>query len=51
MYEIAKAVFVLPHFSVPVERVFSSMKNIKNLRRNRLTIQNLEACLLGDQHF
>jgi len=51
MYEVARALFVLPHSSVPVERIFSTMKDIKTIKRNRLTTQSLEACLLGYQHF
>ena len=49
MYLVAQAVFVLPYSSISVERVFSTMKDIKNRKRNRLTIQNLEACLLDYQ--
>lgn len=46
---IAKALFVLPYSSVSVERAFSNLKNIVNAKRNRLTIENVEACLLGYQ--
>jgi len=49
MYLLVKALFVLPYSSVPVERVFSNMKDIKNTKRNRLTLDNIEACLLGYQ--
>ena len=48
---MARTLLVLPHSSVPVERIFSSMKDIKVPKRSRLTTQNLEACLLGYQHF
>jgi len=50
IYLVARAVFVLPYSSVSVERVFSNLKDIKNAKRNRLNIENLEACLLGYQH-
>jgi len=50
-FEVAKAIFVLPYSSIPVERVFSALKDIKNKKRNRLTCENIEALLLGYQHF
>ena len=34
-----------------VERIFSSMKDIKTIKRNSLTVETLEACLLGYQAF
>lgn len=46
---LARAILVLPHSSVSVERVFSTLKNIKNSKRNRMTVQNLEACILSYQ--
>ena len=49
MYLLVEALLVLPYSSVPVERVFSSMKDIKTPKRNRLGLDNLEACLLGYQ--
>jgi len=51
LYLLAKALLVLPHASVPVERIFSTLKTIKNPYRNRLSIENVEACLLSYQHF
>ena len=51
IYLIAKAIAVLPYSSVQVERIFSAMKDIKNVKRNRLSIDNVEACLLGYQAF
>jgi len=47
---LARALFVLPCSTVDVERIFSSLKNIKNSKRNRLTVNNLEACLLTYQN-
>src|SRR5690349_746698 len=41
----------LPHSLVCVERMFSKLHNIKTLRRNRLTVENLEACILNFEHF
>ena len=51
IYLIARAVAVLPYSSVEVERIFSAMKDIKNVKRNRLNLDNVEACLLGYQYF
>jgi len=51
IYLIARAITVLPYSSVQVERVFSAMKDIKNVKRNRLSLDNVEACLLGYQAF
>jgi len=51
MVTIARAVTVLPYSSVEVERIFSAMKDIKNVKRNRLSLDNVEACLLGYQYF
>jgi len=47
---LARALFVLPCSTVDVERIFSSLKNKKNSKRNRLTVNNLEACLLTYQN-
>ncbi len=47
---LARALMVLPCSTVAVERAFSSLKNIKIPKRNRLTVQNLEACLLTYQN-
>lgn len=41
----------MPYSSIPVERTFSALKDIKNQKRNRLTCENVEALLLGYQHF
>ena len=51
IFVLVKALLVLPNSSVCVERMFSTLKNIKNPKRNRLTVQNLEACLLSYQYF
>jgi len=51
IYQLSKALLVLPHSSVNVERIFSSLKHIHSPSRNRLTIENVEACLLAYQHY
>ena len=51
MFELARGLLVIPYSSVSVERIFSSLKNIKIPTRSRLTTENLESCLLGYQHF
>ena len=47
---LAKAILVLPHSTVSVERIFSNMKDIKTIKRKRLTVENLEACVLCYQN-
>jgi len=47
--KLAKSILVLPHSSCPVERVFSQMEDFITPKRNRLTAENLEACLLIHQ--
>ena len=42
---------VTPDTSIPVERAFSALKDIKNQKHNRLTYENVEALLLEYQHF
>ena len=51
IYLVARALLVLPYTSIPVERVFSALKDIKNQKRNRLSTENVEALLLGYQYF
>jgi len=51
IYQLSKALLVLPRSSVNVERIFSNLKHIHNPSRNRLTLENLEACLLAYQHY
>lgn len=46
MSKLAKALLVLPSSTVPVERIFSQMQDIKTPKRNRLHTENLEAALL-----
>ena len=50
-YKLASALFVLPHSSVEVERVFSKVRDVKTFKRNRLSVESLEVCLLGYQAF
>ena len=49
MSKIALAVFTLPYSSVSIERTFSMLKDIRDPRRNRLSCEGTEACLLGHQ--
>ena len=51
MYVLATALMTLPHSSVCVERIFSKLRDIKTLKRNRLSIENLEACIINFEHF
>jgi len=51
MAQLAKALLVLPSSTVPVERVFSQLKDYKNPKRSRLTTENLEASLLVYQEY
>lgn len=49
MSKIALAVFTLPYSTVSIERTFSMLKDIRDPRRNRLSSEGTEACLLGHQ--
>jgi len=49
--KLAKALLVLPSSTVPVERVFSQLKDVKGPKRSRLTTDNLEASLIIYQEF
>lgn len=49
--KLAKALLVLPSSTVPVERIFSQMQDFKTPKRNRLTVQNIESCMLIYQAF
>ena len=44
--KLALSIAVLPHSSVPVERIFSQLKDFKTGKRNRLTAKNIESSLL-----
>jgi len=49
VYRLARAIQTLPYSTTFIERSFSSALNIKTLKRNRITTNNLEACLLVKQ--
>jgi len=49
MSKISLAVLTLPYSTVSVERTFSMLKDIRDPRRNRLSTEGTEACLLGHQ--
>lgn len=51
LWRLARAVAVFPYASVPVERIFSQLKEFKTKKRSRLTVKNLEACLLVYQAY
>ncbi len=48
-FKLARAVQVLSYSSVPIERKFSQLTDIKTLKRNRLSVENLQACLFVKQ--
>jgi len=45
-YKLACAVETIQYTSASIERLFSDMGNIVTVKRNRLTVENIEACLL-----
>ena len=49
MSKLAQSILVLPHTSSPVERIFAQIEDIMTPKRNRLTTENLEACLIIHQ--
>jgi len=51
IFNLARSLMVTPYSSCPLERVFSKCTDIKTLKRNRLRIQSLEACLLIKQQY
>jgi len=51
LYKLITAVEAISYSSASVERLFSTMKDIITLKRNRLTLDNLESCLLLKQEF
>jgi len=51
IHTLVSALLVLPHSSVCVVRIFSKLRDIKTLKRNRLTVEHLKACILNFEHF
>jgi len=51
LYKLARAVYVLSYSTADIERTFSRAEIVKNTRRNKLSTQRLEACLLARQYF
>jgi len=49
IYRLARAIWTLPYSSASIERNFSVMGDIKTIKRNKLSLPNLEACLLTKQ--
>jgi len=50
IYRIARALETLPYSTVSLERCFSQGTDIKTIKRNNISVGNLEACLLVKQH-
>jgi hypothetical protein len=50
-FKLARAIQVLPYSSVSIERKFSELTDIKTLKRNRLSAENLQACLFVKQEY
>jgi hypothetical protein len=46
IFKLARALLSLPHSSCAVERCFSQMNLVKNLKRNSLSNENLESLLM-----
>lgn len=51
LFDIARAFLVVPYSSCSLERTFAKCNDIKTLKRNRLSISNLESCLLIKQEY
>ena len=51
IFRLAQSIQVFPYSTVSIERSFSSITDIKTIKRNRLGVRNLEACLLIKQDF
>ena len=51
IYKLVRAIQTLPYSSVFIERSFSSLLDIKTLKKNKISASNLEACLLFKQEF
>ena len=51
LYQLVRALMVTPYSSCSIERIFSKCKDVKTLKRNRLSTQNLESCLLIKQEY
>ena len=48
-YKLARALQTLPYSTASIERTFSRTTDIQTLKRNRIGISNLEACLFVKQ--
>lgn len=51
VYKLIRALQTLPYSTVSLERNFSLAKDIKTLKRNKISTLNLQACLLAKQEF
>ena len=50
MYQLSRALLVLPYSTVDVERLFSSLKLFKTASRNRVSVENIESSLISYQN-
>jgi len=50
-FKLARGIQVLPYSSASIERKFSELTDIKTLKRNRLSVENLQACLFVKQEY
>ena len=46
IYKLARALQTIPYGTAAIKRTFSDTKNIKSLKRNRLSCEPLEALVL-----
>jgi len=51
IFELGRAAQTLPYSTASIERNFSQLLDIKTIKRNRLGIENTEACLLIKQEY
>ncbi len=51
IFLLAEAMQTLPFSSASIERLFSELGNIVTVKRNRLSIQNIEACIYIRQEY
>jgi len=51
IYRLALAMQTLPYSSASIERLFSEIGKIVTVKRNRLSIQNIEACIFVRQEY
>jgi len=50
-YSLARSIQTLPYSTVPIERAFSTLTDVKTIKRNKLSVESIESCLLCKQEF